>query len=268
MNKGKISLDWVPLIISLSAMCAAVGSSIAAIINSITAKNNLNESIENNKRALKPFLIIRSKEVELSYNDNPPHLLNWDTNTFDLGDFSKSVSYLELANINNGIAKNVSVNMNFKNELSIIKILESLNNPDPYLFINVIKDNKLHPEKGQTLLLEYQMGISNNNSYGNDEFDFDRLGEKKFLAVEKGGNYKIEIPPAFMLLYNVYFQFPANIPSEKLPKLEIAIELNDIVGNEYKHEYIFSPQSYNIQTKSSNRSRKTTVNIIFDVEEK
>lgn len=260
-------MESVPLMISLFGMTAAVGSSIAAIINANTAKNNLNELLENNKRAQKPFLIIKSKEIDLSFNLNMPrHLLNWDTATYDLKNRSlRTASYIEMTNIGNGIAKNVSVKLAIKNEEAFLKSIAELNNPSPYLTINIYKDiNKFYPEK-LSIYVDYR--TEGNKAYGNDMYDFEPLLEKEFIAVEKGGVYKIAIPTAFMILYNAYFQFSSNITLADRPYLEIVIEHEDIIGIEYKHDYSLIVQSANITSTEDKQSKAVDVKAIFDIKE-
>lgn len=101
----------LPIMIATFALVATTISSIVGIINSNTARNNLNEVMENNKRALRPFLIIRSKEINITFDSGEPkHLLNWDSEKFIFDNHSiTSVSYIEMANISNGIAKNALV---------------------------------------------------------------------------------------------------------------------------------------------------------------
>lgn len=235
-RKERYVLDWesVKFMVSLFAMMAAVGASIAANVNANTAKNNLNEVKENNRRAVRPFLIIRSKEIDLCYeSDKPGHKINWDTKAYDLKSFSMdSVSYLEMANISNGVAKNVVVKFTIKNAETVIDATANHNSLDPYLIIKLYKDaNEFQPDK-QALYVNYR--TQGNKAFGNDMFNLVHSPIKQFIAVEKGENYKIILPPAFMALYNTIFQLSLDFKTENLPYLEIAIELEDIIGNPYK----------------------------------
>jgi len=250
-EKGvRIALESVPLMIALFAMTAAIGSSIVALINSITAKNNLNEVMENNRRALRPFLIIKSKEINLTFDsDEPRHLLDWDSDTLIFDDYSiTSVSYIELANISNGIAKNVSMEIAIRNEETLIK---GIANSTSNFILEITEDNQLYV-------------TDENMEYGNDSYDVQPI-YMNFIAVEKGGTYKIPLPSAFIILYNMLFLNSLGVKIDDMPYLEIVIEHEDIIGSKYKHEYIFSAHSYNVNTIGGEGS---TVKAIFDIEEK
>lgn len=158
--------------------------------------------------------------------------------------------------------------MKLINELPLIESIEMLSNPDPYLFIRLTKEvDEFDSNKTQALYLYYKMGAPNNKSYDTEKYNFERLPEKSFLAVEKGGNYKIVLPPTFMLLYNLNFQFQFQ-KFITMPLLEIIIELEDIIGNKYKHEYLLEVKTLSIQKTIDKYSLKTKVNAIFDIKEK
>jgi len=241
-------LDFLPLIIALFALTASVASSIAALINSNTAKNNLNEVMENNRRALRPFLIIKSKEINLTFDsDEPRHLFNWDSETLIFDDYSiTSVSYIEMSNISNGIAKNVLVKITIRNEDALIN---GITNSASDLILEISEDNQLY------VTYEHMM-------YGNHSFDVEPIF-MKFIAVEKGGTYKIPLPSAFIILYNMLFLNNPGVRINDMPYLEIIIEHEDIIGTKYKHEYIFSAHSYHAVS-----GEVSTVNAIFDIKEK
>jgi hypothetical protein len=247
--------------VSLFAMMAAVGASISAIINALTARRNFNEVSENNRRALKPFLIIRNKEVNLTYKDEEVlHWLNWDTMTYDLEENSiKDVTYLELANISNGIAKNVVINIELKNQKNLIDSLATTKNPDPYMYLIL---SELEDEK---IKVEYQIKVGSN---GIEIYDKNVNEETKFIAVEKGNDYKVTLPPFFMVLFNFYFNKPDATSHENLPYLEIRIDYEDIAGNKYNQNYKFNVQTYNIQITGSKDGRETIVKAIYDIVEK
>ncbi|MBL3645588.1 hypothetical protein JMN23_24885 [Bacillus sp. RHFB] len=257
-------------LISLIATLASIGASISAIINARTARRNLAEVLENNKRTLRPHLIIKPKEVDLLYNQtDAPHMLNWDTHTYDLRgednytSSTSSVSYLELVNLTNGIAKNVKININLNNERTLINMIERRSNyPEaPYLMLQLSKELNKWASPFESLFVNY---VTENIINGAIEhFNFEPTS-KQFVAVEKDNDYKVVIPDTFMVMFNIYFSYKEYFPPEKRPYLDILIELEDIVGNKYKHHYLFKIQDYNIKT---NNGKTVEVKTIFDISE-
>lgn len=72
--------------------------------------------------------------------------------------------------------------MTIKNEEALLKNIEDIYDPTPYLTINIYKDaNKYYPEK-QSLNVDYC--TEGEKDYGNDTYDFEPA-IKEFLAVEK-----------------------------------------------------------------------------------
>lgn len=64
-------LDQATFLVTLFGMFGTV----AALFSTNIAKNSLLEQSENNKRAIKPLLVVRDKNIELEYDPNEPFFL-------------------------------------------------------------------------------------------------------------------------------------------------------------------------------------------------
>ncbi|MGW6380915.1 hypothetical protein [Peribacillus butanolivorans] len=267
-------MSTTQFVISLLALLASLGASTSAIINAMTARRNLAEVLENNKRTLRPHLIIKPKEVDLLYNKtDAPHMLNWDTHTYDLigeadyESFINSVSNLELVNLTNGVAKNVKINIKLNNERTLINLIERrLDYPEaPYLKLKLSKELIEWASKLESLFVHYETENKINGAIVPYNFE---PTSKRSVAVEKGNVYKVVIPEAFVVMFNIYFTFKEYIYPEDLPYLDILIELEDIIGSKYQYEYLFKIENYNLTRATDKNEEKTNVKAIFDIVEK
>lgn len=65
-------LDQATFLVTLFGMFGTVAATVAALFSTNIAKNSLLEQSENNKRAIKPLLVVRDKNIELEYDPNEP----------------------------------------------------------------------------------------------------------------------------------------------------------------------------------------------------
>ncbi len=251
------------MLISIFAMMAGVGASISAMINAHTARSNFNEVSENNRRLLRPFMIVKPKEINIDFDYKmAPHVLNWDTGTYDLGGTSNS-SYIVIKNLSNGIAKNVNVTVNMLNYNSVFR---NIVDPGTYVFIEGDIDD-YHDQTGKKgLYINYNYRSNGKEYAGSNLFALEEFPIEEFLAIERGDDIKVKIPHAFIALYNTYFQLTGklHLDLEQLPHLNIKIELEDVLSNKYINNYVIKPKSINV-IRALNYD--LNVNCYFEVKE-
>lgn len=258
------------LLIDLFGMVGTVGAALAAGYSMNIAANTLIEQKENNKRALKPFIVIEGKDYSLEYKEDEPFfMLNWDSGTFDLSDGSMKVgSYINILNISNGIAKNIKINFEIENAYSFIKKMQ-LENNDKNLKVYI---NKHYSGKGKVdaIFFEYFLKTETEvKNYGAHPYVFEELQEQQYLVMtpsKDGSSYKIKIPSAYLAMYNLFFHLRvfSKVDKKDLPKLKIIINCQDITDEDYTFTYYFKPESY---SRKSSIYENTKARIIFGISE-
>lgn len=258
------TVEWATILISLFGMVGTVGAAIAAMQSSSIASKTLKEQTNNNKTLLKPFIVVEEKEFEFSVHDNEPfYLLNWDTGDFNLKDSSNSIGIdLNVLNLSKGIAKNVKVNFEMDNYQTFISKLIESNNYDNFTFS--IDDHRFLKETS-ALYLKGEFSNETRKKRLNNVFRLENFPTQKFIFLPEfvnGQTNKVQFPPVFFVLYNLYFRLDPSINFDEYLNLKIRIECQDVVGNDYTFNYIYRIKRYNV--KDSTEERRN-VKIIFEV---
>lgn len=248
--------------VHLFAMVGTVAAAIAALSNSKIAKDTLEEQSQNNKMALKPFIVIRSKEINLSVkSQHIPHLVNWDTGLFDLNRRTvESNSYIEVVNLSNGIAKNVKIAVSLENIADFLN--SEIDNPGPYDFIKIEKRKNTNRINQDVIYLEYSI----KGRPGFDTFEIDILPETNHLFIESytlGSAVMLKIPRVFMFLYNLYFILPSYRTKKIAPELKIDIQCEDLIGTPYSFSYRVSLTRLKVTEKLG----ETNIQSYFGIQE-
>lgn len=236
------------LLISLFGMTGTVSAAIAALISSNVAKKSLIEQKENNDKAYKPFLVLEGEEYNFELKPgNPYDKLDWTTKQYDLKKNKTSYSFIKLLNINEGVARNIKVNLSIENVRPLLKKLMEKRDEDEIKELDFyIGKHNIFPD--QTAL--YVNGIYKADTYetqANNIYQIDKLPGEKFVYLPNvnHGFERIKTPEGFIALLNLYFHSDVFESVDLLPRLNISISCEDISGKKINFNYLYRIKNYN-----------------------
>lgn len=252
-------------IIQCYAALGTVSAAIAAMNSTYLAKRSFSEQKTSNLRALKPLIITRSKEINITFDPKiQPFLLDWDSGT-TLSNINGS--FIELANISHGVAKDVVIKMELKNCQKFID--NDFKDIDPFKFLRIKKGKHIIKKDVDCIIIDSDLiykgyGLRANNCM----YPIEKLPDQHIIAIEgsdKSQTNKIKIPDAFLVMFNLIFYLNGlGLNVKDYPTLQVTIQCQDLIGNDYEYVYQYYVESVNVKTSVKENKK---VHCLFNVKQ-
>lgn len=236
-------------LITLFGMTGTVGAAIAAWQSADAAKKSLEEQSENNKRAIKPHIVIEEKKFELVFNKTNERCfdLNWDNLEHKLQDrYLTGGSFMDLVNISSGNARDIKVKTVIK---GYKKFITQFNE-----HVGEITIDEVDHEYRDSQVIKLDVKQEGFTVFPSSSIDFqinNFLDEELLFIKSDGGRNSVRIPDAFLVLFNIFFSNYEEIqlPVDQWPYLFFVITFKDITGTEYDVKYKVKLKNLTIDRK-------------------